>query len=108
MTRVNELDSLKHLICQHKDSLQGEFSLAVIQKILKTGTKKVDNHDVVVTLNTEPVNVWYTHSALQDAIKLGFVQKLRMFGPHRLKFDGHLFVGSNISSVVDIAKGTTS
>lgn len=62
--RVDEFDPLKHLVCQHQHSFQSEFALAVIQQILQGWTKKIDHHDVVVALDSEPMYVWHTHSAL--------------------------------------------
>ena len=46
-----------HLISQHKDSFEGELALAVVEKVLKTGSEEVDDHDVVVSLNSKPVDV---------------------------------------------------
>jgi hypothetical protein len=45
-------------IGKHEDCLQREFALAVVEKVFKRGPKQVDDHYVVVTLNTEPMDVW--------------------------------------------------
>ena len=47
-----------HLVSEHKDGFEREFALAVVEKILKTRSKQVNNHHIVVALDTEPVNVW--------------------------------------------------
>ena len=59
--RVDKLDSLEHLIGQHKHCFQGEFAFAVVEKVLKTWSEQVDDHYIVVALNTEPVYVRNTH-----------------------------------------------
>ena len=59
--RMDKLDSLEHLIGQHKHCFKGEFAFAVVEKVLKTWSEQVDDHDIVVALNTEPVYVRNTH-----------------------------------------------
>ena len=34
VARVDELDSLQHLVSQHKDCLEGELTLAVVEQVL--------------------------------------------------------------------------
>jgi hypothetical protein len=46
-----------HLIGQHQDCLEREFTLAVIEQVLKAGTQKIYDHDIVVTLDSEPMNI---------------------------------------------------
>ncbi len=46
-----------HLISEHKNGFEGEFALAVVEKVFKTGSKQVNHHDVVVALNSKPVDV---------------------------------------------------
>lgn len=31
MPRMDEFDTLKHLVCEHKDSLKREFALAIVE-----------------------------------------------------------------------------
>ncbi len=69
MARVHKLDPLElmksirsqpiyyHLVSQHKDSLERELALAVVEEVLKGGAKKIDDHHVVVSLNAEPMNI---------------------------------------------------
>ena len=46
-----------HLVSKHKHSLKRELSLAVVEEIFKTGSKEVNNHNVIVAFNTEPMYV---------------------------------------------------
>ena len=46
-----------HLIGQHQDCLERKFTLAVIEQVLKAGTQKIYDHDIVVTLDSEPMNI---------------------------------------------------
>jgi hypothetical protein len=47
-----------HLIGEHKHCLEGKFALAVIEQIFKTGAQEVNDHHVVVTFDSKPVNIW--------------------------------------------------
>ena len=49
-----------------------------------------------------------TNTALQDAIELRFVEKLRMLGSHWFKLDGDLFIGPNIGPVINVTECATS
>ena len=46
-----------HLVCKHQNSFEREFALAVVEKVLETGSEQVNHHHVVVALDTEPVDV---------------------------------------------------
>ena len=50
-----------HLVSEHEHCLQREFPLAVVEQVLKTWSKQVNDHHVVVTLDSEPVNIWDSH-----------------------------------------------
>ena len=47
-----------HLIGKHQNSLQGQFSVAKAEKVFKAWPQKVHNKNIVVTLNTKPLDVW--------------------------------------------------
>ena len=47
-----------HLIGKHQNSLQGQFSVAKAEKVFKAWPQEVHNKNIVVTLNTKPVDVW--------------------------------------------------
>ena len=61
MSRVNKLQSLKHLIRQHENCLELKLPLAVVEQILKRGSQKINNHHIIVTLDSEPVHIWDTN-----------------------------------------------
>lgn len=46
------------LISKHQNSLQGQFSVAKAEKLFKAWTQEVHNKNIVVTLDTKPLNVW--------------------------------------------------
>jgi hypothetical protein len=50
----------------------------------------------------------HTDTALKDAIKFSFVQKLWMFSAHGLKFYGDFFVCPNIGPVINVTECATS
>jgi len=43
------------LIRKHQHSLQRQLAVAVIEEVFQARSKKVDNHDIVVTLNSKPL-----------------------------------------------------
>ena len=47
-----------HLISEHQNGLERKLSLAVVEKVLETGYQQVDDHDIVVSFDSEPVNIW--------------------------------------------------
>lgn len=83
MVVVQELEALDHLICNHKSGLDGEFALAEIEGILKTGSQQVHDHGIVVALDTKPVYARNTCAAVEYFVNLGLVQKLREFRLNR-------------------------
>lgn len=46
------------MICEHEDGLEGELPLAVVEEVLKAGPEEVNDHDVVVAFDSEPVDIW--------------------------------------------------
>jgi len=44
------------LIGEEENRLQGKFAVAKVEQVLQAGTKKVENHGIVVTFRTEPAN----------------------------------------------------
>lgn len=107
MAGVYELDSLQHLVSEHQNGLEGEFALAVVQKILEGGPKEVDDHHIVVAFDSEPMYVRDTDATLKDTVELGLIEELRMLGPDWLQLDGYLFVSADVGAMVDISKSST-
>ena len=58
-----------HLVGEHEDSFETKLALAVVEEILKTRPEQVDNHDVVVALDAEPVHIWDTNYSAKKEIK---------------------------------------
>jgi hypothetical protein len=48
------------LVSEHQDSLQLELSLAVVEKVFKRRSEEVDDHDIVISFYTKPMDVGYT------------------------------------------------
>jgi hypothetical protein len=53
---AHEVESY-HLISKHEHSLEGELALAVVEQIFKTGSQEINDHDIVVTFNSEPMDI---------------------------------------------------
>lgn len=75
--------SLDHLISEHKNWFQTEFSFAVVEKILKGRTKEINDHDVIISLDAKPMNIWNSNSSLQNSVQFCLVKQLRMLCSHR-------------------------
>ena len=83
---VHELDSLQKLYSQHQNRFQRKLAPTVLEQVLETGPQEVYDHDVVVALSTEVVDLWqsdYLHQQLlltcsvEYLIQLCLVVKLR-------------------------------
>ena len=46
-----------HLLCYHDDGLDGEFAVAMVEKVLQAGPQQVNDQDVVETLLAEVVDI---------------------------------------------------
>ena len=101
---MDVLDTRDELVGQEKDSLQGELSVAEIEKILQTGTEKVEDHGVIVTLSTKPANEWNTHAAGQRLVDTGLVFQLRVLGLDGLELDSDFLAGDYVGTEVDVTE----
>ena len=108
VTGVHELDALEHLVSQHEHGLQRKLALAVIEEILEGGAQEVEHHHVVVSLDSEPVDVRNSDPALEYSVELGFVEQLGVLGSDWLELNGDLFVGLDVGPVVNISKSTAT
>mmetsp|Transcript_16937 Transcript_16937/g.33938 ORF Transcript_16937/g.33938 Transcript_16937/m.33938 type:complete len:319 (+) Transcript_16937:608-1564(+) len=102
--RVHEFDTAEHLLREHKNCLQTEFARAKIEEILQAWPQEIDNHHVVVSLDSIPAHIRKTHAALQDLENFGLIKKLRMLALHAFEFDGHLLGCGNIGAKKDVSK----
>ena len=57
VSRVHKLNTLEHLVGEHKHCFQREFTLAIVKQVLKTRPQQINHHDIVVTFDAEPVDV---------------------------------------------------
>mgnify|MGYP006976755015 CR=1 FL=1 len=101
---VDVLDTGDELVSQQQDGLQGELAVAEVEKVLKTGTEKVENHGIVVALSAEPADKGNADTASKRLVDAGFILKLRVLGLDTLELDGDLFTRDDVSAEVDITK----
>lgn len=97
---VDVLDSGYKLIGEQEHGLEGELAVAEVEQVLKTGTKKIDHHGVVVTLGTEPANKWDTDTAGKRLVDTGFILQLGMLCLDALKLDSNLLARNDVRSLV--------
>src|SRR6218665_979479 len=71
---VDICKNIDHLISQHENSFQREFVFAVRKQILKTRTKQVHYHDIVLRLvHSKPVNFWNSWSTFKMPENISFI-----------------------------------
>lgn len=101
---VDVLNSGNELVGQQEDGLEGEFAVAEVEQVFQTGTKKVENHGVVVTFCSEPANEWDSDTTGKGFVDPSFVFQLRVFGLDGLEFDGNLFTGDDVGAQIDVSE----
>jgi hypothetical protein len=84
MPAVNVLNPLNHLVGKHEHGLKTKLSFAVVEKILKRGSKQIDNHYIVISFDSKPVDVRDSDSSLKNSVELRFIKQLRVLGPNWL------------------------
>ena len=57
--RMHKLDARDELVSDHQHRLQRKLSRAVVKEVLERRPEQVDNHDIEVTLLSEPVESRY-------------------------------------------------
>lgn len=105
---VDVFDAGDELIGKQENCLQRELSIAEIEKILQTGSKKVENHSIVVALRPEPADKWDTDTSSEGLVDASLIFKLWVLSLDRLELDGNLFARDDIGSEVNISKTTTA
>lgn len=58
-----------HLLCNHHNSLDREFAVAMVEEILQAGSEKVDDQDVVEALLAEVIHIRDTGYTLSAFIR---------------------------------------
>jgi hypothetical protein len=105
---VNVLDTGDELVGKKKDGLQGELAVAEVEKILQTGSEKIENHSIVVTFGTEPADEGDTDTTSEGLVDTSLIFQLGVLGLDTLELDGNLFARDDVGSEVDITKTTTA
>ena len=105
---VDVLDAGDQLISKEEDGLEGELSVAEVEKILQTGSEKIEDHGVVVTLGTEPADKWDTDTTGEGLVDAGLIFELRVLGLDRLKLDGDLLTGDDVGSEINVTERSTT
>lgn len=96
---VDVLDARNELVCQEKNSLQGEFAVAEVEEILQARSKEIHHHGVVVTLGSIPADKGNPNSSSKRLVDTSFIFELRVFGLDTLKLDGNFFTGDDIGAL---------
>jgi hypothetical protein len=107
VTGVHQFDTLEHLIGNHKDSLQGESTTALVELVLEGRAEEVHNHEVVGILGSKVVDLGESGSILQLTVDLVFVTQLRASGAMLFELDGDLLAIS-ADSEVNVSKGPSA
>lgn len=93
-----------HLISEKQDSLEGEFAVAEVEEVLERGTKKVDDHGIVVALLTVPTDERDTDTTGKGLVDLGLVLELRVLGLDGLELDSDLLTGDDVDAEVNVTE----
>lgn len=88
---VDVLNTRDELICQEQYRLQGKFPIAEVEEVLQAGTKKVEDHGIIVTLGAEPTDEGNPNTAGKGFVDTGFILELRVLGLDALELDGDFF-----------------
>lgn len=106
VARVDVLDARDHLVCQEKDRLERELSVAEVEEILEGGSQKVDDHCIVVALLSIPPYKGNADASSESLVDLCFILELRVLGFDALELDGDFFAGDDVDAEVDVAEGS--
>lgn len=98
--------STHHLISQEQNSLEAEFSIAEIEKVLQRWTKEIYYHGIIVALLTIPTDKGNTNTTGQCLVNLCFILELRVLCLDRFELDGHFLPTDDVDAKVNITKGS--
>lgn len=96
------------MVGKKEDGLEGELSIAEVEKVLEGGAQEIQDHGIVVTLCPEPANERDADASSEGLVDSGFVFELRMLGFNRLELDGDLFARYDVGAQVDVSKRATT
>ena len=63
-SRVNVLDALDELVGEHQNGVQSELSVAIVEKVFEARAKKIHDEGGVISLLTDPVDLWCSQPVL--------------------------------------------
>lgn len=101
---VDVLDAGDELVRQQKDGLERELPVAEVEKILQTGSEKVQDHGIVVTLGSEPTDERDTNTTSEGLVDTSLIFKLGVLGLDALELDGDLFSGDDVGAQVNVTE----
>jgi hypothetical protein len=95
---VDVLDTRDELVCEEQNGLQGELSVAEVEKILQTGSKQIENHGIVVALGSEPADKGNSNTSSEGFVDTSLILELGVFGLDALKLDSDFLSRNNVGS----------
>lgn len=101
---VDVLDAGDELVRQQKDGLERELPVAEVEEILQTGSEKVQDHGIVVTLCSEPTDERDTNTTGEGLVDTCLIFELGVLGLDALELDGNLFSRDDVSAQVDVTE----
>jgi len=84
VARVDVFNARDQLVCKQQNGLQAELAVAKVEKVLQTGTQKVEDHRIVVAFRTEPPHERDSDAASQSLVDLRLIFELWMLRLYRL------------------------
>ena len=95
---MDVFDPGNELVGQEQDSLQGEFAVAEVEKILQARSEEVQNHGVVVTFGTKPADEGDADTSGKGLVDTSLIFELRVFGLDAFELNGNFFAGDDVSA----------
>jgi hypothetical protein len=105
---MNVLDARDELISEEENGLQGELSVAEVEKILQAGAEEIENHSIVVALGPEPADKWDTDASREGLVDTSLILELWVLGLDGLELDGDFFTRDDVGSEIDITETATT
>ena len=93
---MNVLNAGDELICQQQNSLQGELSVAEVEKILQTRSKEIKDHGIVITFGSKPADKGNSNTTGEGLVDTCLIFELRVLGLDTLKLNGNLFTRDDV------------
>ena len=95
---VDVLNAGDELVGEEENRLQRELAIAEVEEVFEAGSKKVEDHGIVVALCTEPPNKGNADATGEGLVDAGLVFELRVLGLDALELDSNFFAGDDVST----------